>query len=272
MTAERTPLVHLVVGGYPPGSSAGHDMDYARRRLLDLLGERPVHTTVANDYADLDRWLGEADLLLTYAAGPYPAGPQLAALDAWLERGGRWLALHGTSGGKAERVPGERRARRMVKMAHHRTLGGFFLNHPPVRRFEVAVAAEHALTAGVPARFEVDDELYLVELGDDVEVLLTTELAADPSPPGFGFVYDSDTALLPDGRTRALGHVRHAGAGAVAYLALGHCHNPTCNTQPFVDASVEPDGRTPLEFRGSWETAGFLALLRNGIAWGTAPR
>lgn len=65
--------VHLIVGGYPPGASAGHDMDYARVRLLNLLQDASLgHTTVANDYADLDRWLTAADLLITYVAGPFP--------------------------------------------------------------------------------------------------------------------------------------------------------------------------------------------------------
>ena len=33
--------VHLITGGFPPGSPAGHDMDYARLRLLQLLKEFP---------------------------------------------------------------------------------------------------------------------------------------------------------------------------------------------------------------------------------------
>ena len=45
---------HLVVGGYPPGSTAGHDMDFARRILLERLAEVPdLTTTVASDFSDL---------------------------------------------------------------------------------------------------------------------------------------------------------------------------------------------------------------------------
>ena len=33
------PRAHVVAGGFPPGSSAGHDHDYARLRLLTLLAE-----------------------------------------------------------------------------------------------------------------------------------------------------------------------------------------------------------------------------------------
>lgn len=266
---------HLVVGGFPPGSPAGHDMAYVRRRLLDLLAEHErVQPSVSGDFADVAKWLPATGFLVTYTAGPYPDDAQHAAIRDWLDAGGRWLGLHGTSGGRAASIDGDRRRRRMVKLDHHATLGGFFLNHPPVRRFTVEVAAvDHPLAAGLPARWETDDELYLVEVLDpDCDVLLTTDLPTDPSPPGFGFEYAADTALAADGRTRVLGYTRAQGAGAVAYIALGHCHSPETNTQPFFDASAVADGTTPLTFRGSWETDEFTTLLRNGIAWGLEER
>src|SRR5580765_4719405 len=176
--------VHLIVGGYPPGSPAGHDMDYVRLRLLgELAGLDTHHTTVSSDYADLDRWLPQASLLVTYVAGPVPSEDDHAHLRSWLEAGGRWVALHGTSGGKAARVERDgRRGRIMVRQEHHETLGGFFLNHPPVQRFPVSVTPGHALTAGLPATFDAVDELYLIELQDreNIELLLTTVLDADP--------------------------------------------------------------------------------------------
>jgi hypothetical protein len=250
-------------------------MDYARLRILQLLEETPqVLATVANDFEDVSKWLVGSQLLVTYVAGPHPDAAQDARIREWLQAGGRWLALHGTSGGRAVPVEGERFARRMVKSSHHATLGSFFLNHPPVRKFRVDVAdREHVLTRGLPPSFEVMDELYLIELQDPstCHVLLTTELESDPSPPGFGFVYDADTSLLPDGKTRVLAYTRSLGRGGVVYVALGHCHSPTSNAQPFVDASVHPDGKTPLLFRGSWKSEAFETLLRNGIGWGTRP-
>ncbi len=119
----------------------------------------------------------------------------------------------------------------MVKTAHHAVLGAFFLNHPPVRRFRVDVTdRQHPLTRGLPESFEVADELYLIELQhpETTRVLLTTPLEKDPSPAGFGFVYERDTSALADGRSRPLGFTREVGAGAVAYVALGHCHSPAC--------------------------------------------
>ena len=272
MPRPQIARAHLIVGGFPPGTAAGHDMNYARLRLLGILEQNPaIYTTVSNDYSDVARWLPESRLLITYVAGPYPDDEQHEQLRGWLQAGGRWVALHGTSGGKAAKV-GEQR-RKMVKGAYHDTLGSFFLNHPPLRKFHVHIAdPTDPITSGLPQSFETSDELYLIELqhAEDTKNLLTTELQRDPSPPGFGFLYDRDTSLLADGKTRVLGYSRQVGKGAVTYIALGHCHNPTNNVQPFVDASVEPTGKTPLTFRGSWELPQFDRLLRNAVDWGAA--
>jgi len=272
MSNPQPVRVHVITGGFPVGSPAGHDMDYARLRLLQLLHERPNATaSVSGDFTDIDKWLPGCQLLVTYVAGPFPNEAQNRFLRQWLEDGGRWLGLHGTSGGKAAPVGDDRRIRKMVKADHHTTLGGFFLNHPPLRKFRVDVVnQQHRLTRGLPASFEVMDELYLIELQEPAasDILLTTELAKDPSPPGFGFVYDEDTALQADGKTRVLGFSRALGRGGVAYIALGHCHSTTSNMQPFVDASVDAESTTPQVFRGSWDTQPFEQLLRNGIEWG----
>jgi hypothetical protein len=37
MTETKAGRAHLVTGGFPTGSMAGHDHDYARLRLLGLL-------------------------------------------------------------------------------------------------------------------------------------------------------------------------------------------------------------------------------------------
>ena len=54
MTMLKPVRVHLITGGFPPGSVAGHDMDYARLRILQLLQEHPqVGLTVSNDFTDI---------------------------------------------------------------------------------------------------------------------------------------------------------------------------------------------------------------------------
>ena len=130
MTQESSGRAHLIAGGFPPGSSAGHDHDYARLRLLGLLSERQVPASVANDFSDIEKWLPI-----------YPDAARCHAIQQWLEAGGHWLGLHGTSGGRAERVEGMRQ-RRTVKTEHHALLGSFFLTHPPLCRFRVDVT-EH---------------------------------------------------------------------------------------------------------------------------------
>src|ERR1700687_83256 len=84
---------HLITGGFPPGSYAGHDHDYARLRLLGLLAERDIPVSVANDFADVEKSLPVSQLLITYVAGPYPDATQCRAIADWLEGGGHLLGL-----------------------------------------------------------------------------------------------------------------------------------------------------------------------------------
>jgi type 1 glutamine amidotransferase len=255
---------HLITGGFPPGASAGHDHDYARRQLLALLAEQDVPASVANDFGDVERWLPLSRLLITYVAGPYPDAAQCRTIQRWLEDGGHWLGLHGTSGGRAERVEGFRQ-RRTVKLDHHAILGGYFLTHPPICKMRVDVHAGHpALTRGLPASFDVEDEPYFVELQHpaSTQILLTADYG-DATSPTIGTIYESDTSLLPDGKTRALGYLREVGRGGVVYCALGHCHNPAIRSP-----RTDPTDTAPLDFHGSWERDAFKTLLRNAIDWG----
>jgi uncharacterized protein len=257
---------HLIAGGFPPGSSAGHDHDYARLRLLGLLADHDVPASVANDFADVEKWLPVSRLLISYVAGPYPDAAQCSAMRGWLESGGRWLALHGTSGGRAERVEGARQ-RRTVKLEHHALLGSYFLTHPPICKIHVDVTdGQSRLTRGLGASFEVEDEPYFIELQDpgSLRILLTADYGPNGVSPVIGSLYPVDTSLQPDGKTRVLGYSRDVGRGGVTYYALGHCHNPAIRAA----RTVDPTDTTPLTFRGSWETDAFLTLLRNAIAWG----
>jgi type 1 glutamine amidotransferase len=261
---------HLIAGGFPPGSLAGHDHDYARLRLLGLLAEQEIPASVSNDFADVEKWLPISRLLITYVAGPYPDAAQCAAMQQWLQAGGHWLALHGTSGGRAERVEGMR-SRRTVKSAHHALLGSYFLTHPPIRKFRVDVVhRDHPITRGIGASFEVDDEPYFVELQDpgSTRILLTADYGPDAISPSIGTIYPSDTSLQADGRTRVLGYTREVGAGGVTYFALGHCHNPAIRAARGADAA-DPTAAT---FHGVWESAAFVALLQNTIGWTTKGR
>jgi type 1 glutamine amidotransferase len=261
MIEKLTGRAHVIAGGFPPGSNAGHDHDYARLRLLGLLAELDVQASVANDFADVEKWLPVSRLLITYVAGPYPDAAQSRAIQQWLEAGGHWLGLHGTSGGRAERVEGVRQ-RRTVKTEHHAVLGSYFLTHPPICKIQVDVS-DHPVTRGLGSSFEVEDEPYFIELQDpaSTRILLSADYGAGATSPSIGTLYPSDTSLQPDGRTRALGYTRPVGNGDVTYFALGHCHNPASrNPQTATDT-------TPPVFRGAWDADAFITLLRNSIAW-----
>jgi uncharacterized protein len=266
MTEMKPGRAHLITGGFPPGSMAGHDHDYARLRLLGLLAERDIPASVANDFADVEKWLPVSRLLITYVAGPYPDAAQTHAIERWLEAGGNWLALHGTSGGRAERVDGIRQ-RRTVKAEHHALLGSYFLTHPPICEFRVEVSViDSPLTRGLGKSFVVEDEPYFIELQDpgSAQILLTADYGPSTTSPAIGTLYASDTSLQPDGRTRVLGYAREVGNGSVTYFALGHCHNPAIRAA----RAPDPTDKTSPTFHGSWETDAFIALLRNAIAWG----
>lgn len=266
MTSATPRRVHLIAGGFPPGSAAGHDHDHARLQLLQSLEQQQIAASVANDFADVAKWLPVSRLLITYVAGPFPDAVQCGAIRTWLEAGGRWLGLHGTSGGRAERVDGMRQ-RRTVKAEHHALLGSYFLTHPPIQHFRVDVRdVDHPLTRGLGSSFEVEDEPYFIELQhpETTHILLTAEYGPDAVSPSIGPIYPKDTSLQADGKTRVLGYVREVGRGAVAYVALGHCHDP----------ATRPGGAdaAPIVFRGAWGSAPFMTLLRNAIAWGLEER
>jgi len=265
MSETKSHRAHLIAGGFPPGSMAGHDHDYARLRLLGLLAEQDIPASVANDFADIEKWLRTSRLLITYVAGPYPDAGQCRSIENWLKAGGHWLGLHGTNGGRAERVEGARQ-RRTVKTEHHSLLGSRFLTHPPICKIHVEVrATDSPLTRGIGASFDVEDEPYFIELQEPgmTQILLTADYGASGTSPAIGSLYSSDTSLQPDGETRVLGYTRAVGDGGVTYFALGHCHNPAIRAGRFAD----PGDMTPPTFRGSWESPNFIMLLRNAIAW-----
>jgi uncharacterized protein len=266
MTGTKPGRAHVITGGFPPGSYAGHDHDYARLRLLGLLAQEEVPASVANDFADVEKWLPVSELLITYVAGPYPDAAQTRAIESWVEAGGHWLGLHGTSGGRAERVEGSRQ-RRTVKTEHHALLGSRFLTHPPICKIRVEVRdPDHSLTRGVGSSFEVEDEPYFIELQDpgSTRVLLTADYGPKAVSPAIGTLYPADTSLQADGRTRVIGYTRELGKGCVTYFALGHCHNPAIRAA----RAPDPADTTPPTFHGAWETDAFNTLLRNAIAWG----
>lgn len=235
----------FVVGG------AYHDMDFARLELLKLLGEQgDVRTRVFEDYPAPEA-IAAADFLITYTCDRVPqTAEQIAALTAFVERGGRWLALHGTNSvlrfleDGTVTTPGE-------NPDFMALVGTQFIGHPAVGRFGIDVVdPAHPLVAGIEP-FETEDELYLTRPCAPVETLLDCHY--DGAPLG-SF---RQTEPVP-GRHPVL-YLRRLGDGAVLYLTLGHCRGPH-DMRPIVE-------RWPTLDRCSWNEPVFYELLRRGIAW-----
>lgn len=247
---------YLVCGG------TYHDFDFARLELLKLLAEdEDVRTRVAGDYHDV-AGIAASDVLVTYTCDVRPTEAEAAALRAWVEGGGRWLALHATNAAfdpPAALGEGPFRTPRAFPVFAE-TLGSQFLSHPAIAPYRVTVSAgaeAHPLVDGIEP-FDAEDELYLCEYHGPVEPLLETRWTG--TTQGFA------EAEWPVDEPRLVLYRRPLGEGAVLYLTLGHCRSTWDMAAPPFNGM-----RWPHVERGSWELPVFYELLRRGLAWATEP-
>ena len=226
-----------------------HDIDFARLELLKLLAEHPeVRTTVASDYSDVGR-IAQCRFLITYTCDLMPTPDEAAAIRAFLEKGGRWLALHGTNSilrftDAGVDSPEERPD--VMEM-----LGSQFKAHPPIGApFRVTVCNnDHPLTRGIDD-FDVVDELYLMKTLVPLEVLMQTSFTGEAT----GFI----DAQWDDPAVPVL-YLRQLGQGSVLYNTLGHCrgHYDLTELMPFWE---HPE-------RCAWNYPVYHEMLRRGIRW-----
>jgi len=140
-----------------------HDFDFARLELLKLLAEDDhIRVQVAEDFADVEAIAGSA-FLVTYTCDVRPSVEEQQAIRAWVEHGGRWLALHGTNcaleppsgdGGGLYTTP-------RVFPLWAETLGSQFISHPPLHAYPVhrsPGADDDPLVAGIEPFDTGDDE------------------------------------------------------------------------------------------------------------------
>jgi type 1 glutamine amidotransferase len=147
--------------------------------------------------------LSGKDLLVIHRDGMnFPNGPeaeavrwmqplQEEAIEQFVLSGGNFLALHNAGWN----YPWQN--------GYRRTLGGYYLTHPPIARFQVdIVAPNHPVTKGVES-YEIEDEQHWL-----------------------WFDYQRVTLLLvnhgADGRQSAAGWAYEYGLGRVVFLANGH--------------------------------------------------
>ncbi len=241
MSARRDIL--LICGG------KYHDMDFVRLELLKLLAEDERNrVTVRHDYSDTTA-IEKADALITYTCEVLPDEASQDALEAFLDAGKRWFALHGTNSrlkyvkGTGWTAPDE--APRFMGM-----LGSQFVAHPPIQPFTVTRSSEHPLVADIEP-FEADDEIYLCRFFGEHERLLETRYTGEAE--GFEESDWQANDVVP------IMYLKRSGNGEVLYLNLGHARG-RYDMQPIMDEYPEVE-------RGSWKEPQFYELLRRGIRW-----
>ncbi|MDH3752903.1 MAG: ThuA domain-containing protein [Acidimicrobiia bacterium] len=230
-----------------------HDIDYARLELLRLFAEHEhLRVRVVSDFEDADA-IADSDFLVSYACDVRPSEPAQHAIRAWIEGGGRWLALHGTNAALDIGKPTGVESPRCFPVWAD-TLGSQFVAHPPIAPFPVVVAdPDHWLVSGIEG-FETDDELYLCEYHDRDRLvpLLETQYNGDAT----GFAESDWSATDP---RHLVQYLRPLGEGAVLYNNLGHCRG-------HYDMIPLTDYYPQIE-RCSWEIPQYQELLRRGIRW-----
>ncbi len=239
---QRIEALFVAAGKY-------HDIDFARLELLKLFAEHPrARVTVAPDYAPMADWPNKFDFLVTYTCDLMPTVEETNAIKAWLEAGGRWLALHGTNSILRFTETGvDAPDERPDVMA---LLGTQFVAHPPIGPFTVEIVDRDDPLIGGIEDFEVVDELYLSRPTAAVRTLAQTRFAGEAT----GFVEQdwAETAV-------PIIYTRDVGQGRVVYNTLGHCrgHYDLPGMQDFY----------PHPERCAWNYPVYYELLRRGLRW-----
>ena len=241
-----------------------HDTNFARLQLLQMLAAHDdTNVWVGSDYSDLQR-IESSDVLITYTCDVVPSPDEQLGLRQWVERGGRWFALHGTNAiiefvgppiqSGSITIPGKTHTPDSAPMLMA-LLGSRFVAHPPSDYIDVRVVdPTHPIVAGL-TDFRVFDEPYYCEFSQDIRVLLDARYTTAAS----SYVREDWSEDIP----RPQLYVREVERGAVLYLMLGHCRGRN-DMRPIMDDA-------PID-RRSWEEPIFRELLKRGIEWGLGKR
>ncbi|OJU55855.1 MAG: hypothetical protein BGO00_10935 [Alphaproteobacteria bacterium 62-8] len=237
---------YLVVGG------EGHDMDYVRLELLQMLAcHAHLRIVVAANYEDMEG-IENAEFLISYTSNVAPSPAVEEALHAFVAGGKRWLALHATNA--LYKFTPEGVGPRQDAPLFMATLGSQFVAHPPIKPFRVEIDdADHPLVRGITA-FEARDELYLSHMTGAPHVILSTRFTGET--PGF---IDREWT---DDTPRPILYLHEVGMGEVLFFALGHArgHYDAPHRTPYYP-NVE---------RGSWDVPEYREILRRSLDWVSA--
>ena len=237
--AGTGPLIANVICG---GLANDHDIDLARLRLLDgLYAMGGVRTEVWRDYANAEV-IAKGDLLVSYSSLIVADADQQRTLRRYIEGGGRWFAIHASNYAREpQQIP--------------EVLGSRFITHPPFGPFKVTVTKpdDPLLTGLGVTSFDVNDELYVMDLAKDIDVLLHARWG------GTGVL----NITVPEG-DQPLMYRRRVGKGGVLYLALGHGNRRLGAPAP---------GRPSVPDRhDSWDMPVYKDLIRRGLEWAAGRR
>lgn len=230
-----------------------HDIDYARRELLGLVGEHDHVRVIVESTFENTALLDDVPVLISYTCDVRPSEPAQHAIRRWVENGGRWVALHGTNAAlDLPRPNGVEAPRCFPTWAE--TLGSQFVAHPPIQPYRVERSDDdHWLVAGVEP-FDTDDELYLMEHQDRGSLTPLLHTSWQGEATGFA---EADWASAHE--KHLVQYLRPLGDGAVLYNTLGHCRGHW-DMAPIVDYY-------PVIERCSWEKPQYHELLRRAIRW-----
>ena len=181
-----------------------HPPEPAFEGVGGALKELGIDVTCTTDSVGLNKdALAGKDLLVFHRDGiEYPHGRenqpvpwmqphQEEAIEQFVLNGGGFLALHNSGWGYP------------WKGGYRRTLGGYYIGHPPRAKFHVEVVHhDHPVTAGVASYDIVDEQHWLHCDFYRVEVLLVSQ--------------------GQDGRETVSGWAYEYGFGRVVYLPHGH--------------------------------------------------
>ncbi len=247
MTSPSRPVRAMLIAG-----GRYHDIDHARLSLLAMLADRCfVRTRVESDYRSLET-LQAADCLITYTCNLAPDAAGVSSITSFLQRGGRWLALHGTNSLLAQNEAGRWYAPE-DKSGFMELLGSQFAAHPPIAPYEVkARKADDQLVAGI-GDFIVEggDELYYMRRFGEIDVVLD----APAQGPAKGFV-ERD---WPDAERHPVLYRKKVGAGEIVYFTLGHRRGhydmaPLTAYYPAIE-------------KGAWEEEPYVEILNRCLDW-----
>jgi uncharacterized protein len=232
------PLIANLICGSP---HRNHDFDFARIRLAQAIYDAyDIRVDCHQDYEDSAAILG-GDLLVTYTSQVSVSDTACAAIQRYLEKGGRWFALHASNS--------------VLQNPHlPKILGTRFITHPRYQEFTVQITRPDDPLLEAIEPFKVPDELYVIEnCTGDIEVLLHTRWGGE----AFG------GKTLPEA-DQTLMYRRRVGDGGVLYLALGHANRPY--DKPFPEMPDQPD------YRGPWDLPVYNTLIKRGIEWAAKRR